>query len=112
MSQEEVMAVVRAGEKLGCTEALFSLGDKPELIFPEMRETLRRLGYKSTLHYLEAMCELVLRETGLIPHANPGLMSAQWLRRLRAVSPSVGLMLESTSDKLLEKPAHRRAPDK
>jgi FO synthase len=77
-----------------------------------MRETLRRLGYKSTLHYLEAMCELVLRETGLIPHANPGLMSAQWLRRLRAVSPSVGLMLESTSDKLMHGPVHRLAPDK
>ncbi len=73
---------------------------------------LRRLGYKSTLHYLEAMCEMVLRETGLIPHANPGLMSAQWLRRMRAVSPSVGLMLESTSEKLMHGSAHRRAPDK
>jgi 7,8-didemethyl-8-hydroxy-5-deazariboflavin synthase CofG subunit len=77
-----------------------------------MRATLRRLGYKSTLHYLEAMCELVLRETGLIPHANPGLMSAQWLRRLRAVSPSLGLMLETTSDNLMRKAAHRGAPDK
>ena len=64
---EEVLAVARAGEKLGCTEALFSLGDKPELIFPEMRETLRRLGYKSTLHYLESMCELILRGTTLLP---------------------------------------------
>ncbi len=60
MTPEEVLAVARAGEKLGCTEALFSLGDKPELLFPEMRDTLRHLGYKSTLHYLEAMCELVL----------------------------------------------------
>ena len=73
MTPEEVLAVARAGEKLGCTEALFSLGDKPELLFPEMRETLRHLGYKSTLHYLEAMCELVLRETTLLPHPNPGL---------------------------------------
>jgi FO synthase len=104
--------VAREGERLGCREALFSLGDKPELVFPEMRATLRRLGYKSTLHYLEAMCELVLCETGLIPHANPGLMSAQWLRRLRAVSPSVGLMLETTSGKLMRQAAHRRAPDK
>src|SRR5579864_2237565 len=56
MTPDEVLAVARAGEKLGCTEALFSLGDKPELLFPEMRETLRHLGYKSTLHYLEAMC--------------------------------------------------------
>jgi len=112
MTPEEVLRVAREGERLGCREALFSLGDKPELIFPEMRATLRRLGYKSTLHYLEAMCELVLRQTGLIPHANPGLMSAQWLRRLRAVSPSVGLMLESTSDKLMRQAAHRDAPDK
>ena len=72
MTPDQVLDVVRAGEKMGCTEALFSLGDKPELAFPEMRETLRRLGYKSTLHYLEAMCELVLRETTLLPHPNPG----------------------------------------
>ena len=112
MTPDEVLRVAREGERLGCREALFSLGDKPELIFPEMRAALRRLGYKSTLHYLEAMCELVLRETGLIPHANPGLMSPQWLRRLRAVSPSLGLMLETTSDKLMKLAAHRGAPDK
>ncbi len=112
MTAEEVLRIAREGERLGCREALFSLGDKPELIFPEMRATLRRLGYKSTLHYLEATCELVLRETGLIPHANPGLLSAQWLRRLRAVSPSIGLMLESTSERLMRQPAHRGAPDK
>src|SRR5580704_10123519 len=74
MTPEEVLSIARAGEKLGCTEALFSLGDKPELLFPEMRETLRHLGYKSTLHYLEAICELVLRETSLLPHPNPGLL--------------------------------------
>ncbi|MFI5086798.1 MAG: 7,8-didemethyl-8-hydroxy-5-deazariboflavin synthase CofG [Terriglobales bacterium] len=112
MTPDEVLRVAREGERLSCREALFSLGDKPELVFPEMRAALRRLGYKSTLHYLEAMCELVLRETGLIPHANPGLMSPQWLRRLRAVSPSVGLMLETTSDKLMKLAAHRGAPDK
>jgi len=112
MAPDEVLRIAREGERLGCREALFSLGDKPELIFPEMRATLRRLGYKSTLHYLESMCELVLRQTGLIPHANPGLMSAQWLRRLRAVSPSIGLMLETTSDRLMQQSAHRGAPDK
>jgi 7,8-didemethyl-8-hydroxy-5-deazariboflavin synthase CofG subunit len=112
MTPDEVLRVAREGERLGCREALFSLGDKPELVFPEMRAALRRLGYKSTLHYLEAMCELVLRQTGLIPHANPGLMSPQWLRRLRAVSPSVGLMLETTSDKLMKRAAHHGAPDK
>ena len=113
MSPEEVLQVVRNGERLGCTEALFSLGDKPEAAFPEMRETLRHLGYSSTLQYLETMCELVLRETSLLPHPNPGLMSAEWLKRLAAVSPSMGLMLESTNAALLAAgAAHDNAPDK
>jgi len=113
MNPEQVLEVARAGENMGCTEALFSLGDKPELIFPEMRDTLRHLGYKSTLQYLEAMCELVLRETSLLPHPNPGLLSAEWIRRLAAVSPSMGIMLESTNDSLLQLGnAHYNAPDK
>jgi 7,8-didemethyl-8-hydroxy-5-deazariboflavin synthase CofG subunit len=113
MTPDEVLKIAREGEKLGCTEALFSLGDKPELIFPEMRETLRYLGYKSTLQYLEAMCELVLRETSLLPHPNPGLLSAEWITRLAAVSPSMGLMLETTNASMLEKEAaHDNAPDK
>ncbi len=78
-----------------------------------MRETLRHLGYKSTLHYLEAMCELVLRETSLLPHPNPGLLSAEWIARLAAVSPSMGLMLETTNAALLAAgAAHDNAPDK
>jgi 7,8-didemethyl-8-hydroxy-5-deazariboflavin synthase CofG subunit len=113
MTPEEVLQVAHAGEEMGCTEALFSLGDKPEIVFPEMRGTLRRLGYKSTLHYLEAMCELVLRETSLLPHPNPGLLSAEWISRLAAVSPSMGLMLETTSYNLLAPgAAHDNAPDK
>jgi len=113
MTPDEVLSVARAGEKLGCTEALFSLGDKPELLFPEMRETLRHLGYKSTLHYLEAMCQLVLRETSLLPHPNPGLLSAEWIARLARVSPSMGLMIETTNADLLGKgKAHDNAPDK
>jgi FO synthase len=117
MTPDEVMGAVRAGERMGCTEALFSLGDKPELLFPEMRETLRRLGYKSTLHYLEAMCEKVLGESSLLPHPNPGLMSAEWLERLSRVAPSIGLMLETTSRRLFAKgaagiSAHDNAPDK
>ena len=113
MTADEVLEVVRRGAKLGCTEALFSLGDKPELLFPEMRETLRHLGYHSTLHYLEAMCDLVLRETTLLPHPNPGLLSAEWIRRLAAVSPSMGLMLETTNADLLRRgAAHDHAPDK
>ncbi|HMK22347.1 MAG TPA: 7,8-didemethyl-8-hydroxy-5-deazariboflavin synthase CofG, partial [Terriglobales bacterium] len=113
MTPEEVLEVVRQGEQMGCTEALFSLGDKPELLFPEMRETLLRLGYRSTLHYLEAMCELVLRESTLLPHPNPGLLSAEWVRRLTAVSPSMGLMLETTNAELMKSgAAHDNAPDK
>ena len=113
MTPGEVLQIARKGEALGCTEALFSLGDKPELIFPEMRETLRKLGYRSTLHYLEAMCELVLRETSLLPHPNPGLMSAEWIARLARVSPSMGLMLETTNESLLVRgAAHDNAPDK
>jgi FO synthase len=113
MTPDEVMVVVRAGERRGCTEALFSLGDKPELLFPEMRETLRNLGYRSTLHYLEAICDKVLRETNLLPHPNPGLMSGEWLDRLSRVAPSVGLMLETTSLRLLSAgAAHDNAPDK
>jgi FO synthase len=113
MTPDEVLQVARTGQKMGCTEALFSLGDKPEIAFPEMRVTLRRLGYKSTLHYLEAMCELVLRETSLLPHPNPGLLSPEWIARLAAVSPSMGLMLETTSDNLLAPgAAHDNAPDK
>ncbi|HVP53746.1 MAG TPA: 7,8-didemethyl-8-hydroxy-5-deazariboflavin synthase CofG [Candidatus Eisenbacteria bacterium] len=113
MRPEEVLEVVRQGEKLGCTEALFSLGDKPEAEFPEMRELLRKRGYRSTLHYLEAMCELVLRETSLLPHSNPGLMTASWIERLRATNPSLGLMLETASDRLSHAGGpHLNAPDK
>jgi FO synthase len=112
MTPDEVLSVAKAGEKLGCTEALFSLGDRPEALFPEMRETLKRLGYRSTLHYLEAMCELVLRETRLLPHANPGLLSANWIERLRVSNPSLGLMLESTNTDLLAAHPAGQAPDK
>jgi len=113
MTPDQVLEVAQAGEKMGCTEALFSLGDKPELAFPEMRATLRHLGYNSTLHYLEAMCERILGETSLLPHPNPGLLSAEWIARLAAVSPSMGLMLETTNTALLGPGrAHDNAPDK
>jgi 7,8-didemethyl-8-hydroxy-5-deazariboflavin synthase CofG subunit len=113
MTPDQVLEVATAGQKLGCTEALFSLGDKPELAFPEMRATLRHLGYNSTLQYLEAMCELILRQTTLLPHPNPGLLSAEWITRLAAVSPSMGLMLETTNAALLAPgAAHDNAPDK
>ncbi len=112
MTPDEVLSVAQQGEKLGCTEALFSLGDRPEALFPEMRDTLRKLGYRSTLHYLEAMCELVLRETRLLPHANPGLLSANWIERLRESNPSLGLMLESTSTHLAAAHPAECTPDK
>jgi FO synthase len=82
-------------------------------MFSQMRDTLRHLGYNSTLHYLEAMCELVVRETNLLPHPNPGLLSSEWLKRLAKWSPSIGLMLETTNEKLLAPgAAHDNAPDK
>lgn len=112
MTPDEVLSVAQQGERLGCSEALFSLGDRPEALFPEMRETLRTVGYRSTLHYLQAMCELVLRETRLLPHANPGLLSANWIERLRESNPSLGLMLESTSTNLAAAHPVDRTPDK
>jgi FO synthase len=113
MSPEEVLEVARQGDRLGCTEALFSLGDKPEAEFSEMRDLLRKRGYRSTLQYLEAMCDLVLRETSLLPHSNPGLMSASWIERLRNTNPSLGLMLETTSERLMQAGGpHAKAPDK
>jgi 7,8-didemethyl-8-hydroxy-5-deazariboflavin synthase CofG subunit len=113
MTPDEVLAVAEAGARLGCKEALFSLGDRPEAIFPEMRETLSRLGHRTTLSYLAEMCERVLHETGLLPHANPGLMGRRDLETLRAFNPSMGLMLESTSERLCGSGmAHDNAPDK
>ena len=113
LSTEEVLRVARAGARLGCKEALFSLGDKPEAAFPQVREILRRLGHRSTLEYLAAVCAEVARETPLFPHANPGLMGGADLRRLRESNVSVGLMLESASERLLRPGgAHDDAPDK
>ncbi|PYT04090.1 MAG: 7,8-didemethyl-8-hydroxy-5-deazariboflavin synthase subunit CofG [Acidobacteria bacterium] len=113
MTRDEVLAVAEAGARLGCKEALFSLGDRPEAIFPEMRETLAGLGHRTTLSYLTEMCERVLNETGLLPHANPGLMGRKDLEKLREFNPSMGLMLESTSERLTVRGmAHDNAPDK
>jgi len=113
MTPNEVLSVADAGARLGCKEALFSLGDRPEALFPEMRETLAQLGHRTTLSYLAEMCERVLNETGLLPHVNPGLMGRRDLEALRSFSPSMGLMLESTSDRLLSPGmAHHNAPDK
>jgi len=113
MTPEQVLALARAGARLGAKEALFSLGDKPEALFPEHRAFLRRIGHRSTLGYLRAVSEQVLEETGLLPHANPGLMGARDLAALREVNVSMGIMLETTSERLLAPgAAHDRAPDK
>ena len=113
MSPEQVLALARAGARLGAKEALFSLGDKPEALFAEHREFLRSVGQRTTLGYLRAVSQQVLEETGLLPHANPGLMSERDLASLREVNVSMGIMLESTSTRLLAPgAAHDRAPDK
>jgi len=101
MAPEQVLAVVGEGARLGCTEALFSLGDAPEAVFPEARALLEKLGYRRTLEYLRAACRLVLDRSPLFPHANPGLMGEPDLRALKAVNASLGLMLESASPRLL-----------
>lgn len=113
MLPDEVLAVAEAGRRAGCKEALFSLGDQPERVFPEAKAFLNSMGFDRTLEYLAAMCELVLEQTGLLPHSNPGLMSAEDLRQLRETNVSVGLMLESASTRL-GRPggAHWKAPDK
>jgi FO synthase len=113
MTPDEVLAVAEAGRLSGCKEALFSLGDQPERVFPEAREFLKALGFDRTLEYLAAMCALVLEKTGLLPHSNPGLMGLEDLRRLRETNVSVGLMLESSSPRL-GRPGgpHWKAPDK
>src|SRR6202012_695556 len=93
LSADEVLAIARAGAAAGCTEALFTLGDKPELRYRAAREALAALDYETTIDYLVAMCRLVLRETGLLPHANPGVMTAGQIRALREVTISQGIML-------------------
>ena len=102
MTPEQVLAVVEEGGRLGCTEALFSLGDAPEAVFAEARNILNDLGYRRTLEYLRSMCALVLERTSLLPHANPGVMGEPDLRALKAVNASLGLMLESASPRLLQ----------
>jgi FO synthase len=113
LSIEQVLEVARAGAAAGCREALFTLGDKPELRYRVVREELAEMGFASTLEYLEHAARTVLEETGLLPHLNPGLMEREDLARLRAVSASMGIMLETTAERLGEKGGpHWAAPDK
>ena len=109
LEPDDVLAIARQGAELGCHEALFTLGEKPELRYPVARDWLNRHGYDSTVHYVAAMAQLVLDETGLLPHGNTGAMNRDELALLRPVTPSQGMMLESLRSDL---DAHRGAPDK
>lgn len=114
LSPDEIVAIAREGAELGCLEALFTLGDRPEDRWREAREWLDEQGYDSTLAYVRAMAVRVLEETGLLPHLNPGVMSWEEMTRLKPVSPSMGMMLETTSRRLFETKglAHFGSPDK
>ena len=113
MPIEQVLEVARQGKALGCKEALFTLGEKPELRYKAAREALAKMGYATTLEYLHAAAKAVLDETGLLPHANPGTMTDDELALLRQVSPSMGIMLETSSSRLSEKGMpHYGSPDK
>ncbi|MGA8548273.1 MAG: bifunctional FO biosynthesis protein CofGH, partial [Mycobacterium sp.] len=114
LEPDEILDIARRGGELGCKEALFTLGDRPEDRWPEAREWLDERGYDSTLSYVRAMAIRVLEETGLLPHLNPGVMSWSELSRLKPVAPSMGMMLETTSRRLFETKglAHYGSPDK
>jgi len=114
LSAEEVLEIARAGAALGCKEALFTLGDRPEARWPQAATWLAEAGFDSTLEYLRAMAILVLEETGLLPHLNPGVLSWAELNRLKPVAPSMGMMLETTATRLFTEPGqpHYGSPDK
>ncbi|MGE2770283.1 bifunctional FO biosynthesis protein CofGH [Rhodococcus sp. 1.20] len=114
LEPDEVLDIARAGAELGCKEALFTLGDRPEARWPEAKQWLDERGYDSTLDYVRAMSIRVLQETGLLPHLNPGVMSWQELSRLKPVAPSMGMMLETTATRLFtdKGECHYGSPDK
>lgn len=114
LSPDEVVDIARRGAELGCKEALFTLGDRPEDRWPEARAWLEAEGYDDTLAYVRAMAIRVLEETGLLPHLNPGVMTWTDLQRLKPVAPSMGMMLETTATRLWSEPGgpHHGSPDK
>ena len=113
LSLDEVLEVARAGERAGCREALFTLGDKPELRYRAAREELAALGFGSTIEYLAEAARTVLEETSLLPHLNPGVLTAADFELLRPVAASMGMMLETTSDRLSARGGpHFGSPDK
>src|ERR671916_321399 len=113
LTPEEALEIARTGAEAGCKEALFTLGDKPEKRYPEARRELREMGFETTIQYLVHVCGLVLEETGLLPHANPGVLLENEVRTLREVSVSQGIMVEQVSERLLGREmAHWASPDK
>ncbi len=113
LSPDEVRRMAEEARALGCKEALFCIGDRPEVRWPKYRDVLRGFGHDSTQSYLVAMCRMVMEEYDLLPHPNAGIMSERELRELREVSPSQGIMLESTSERLCAPGGpHEHAPDK
>ncbi|GAA2691226.1 bifunctional FO biosynthesis protein CofGH [Streptomyces lunalinharesii] len=114
MSPDEVLAIARRGAELGCKEALITLGDKPEERWPEAREWLEAEGYDDTIAYVRAIAIRILEETGLLPHLNPGVLSWTDFQRLKPVAPSMGMMLETTAERLWSEPGgpHYGSPDK
>ncbi|WP_432587049.1 bifunctional FO biosynthesis protein CofGH [Streptomyces sp. HD1123-B1] len=114
MSPDEVLAIARRGAELGCKEALITLGDRPEDRWPEAREWLEAEGYDDTVAYVRAMAIRILEETGLLPHLNPGAMTWTDFQRLKPVAPSMGMMLETTAERLWSEPGgpHYGSPDK
>ena len=113
LEPDEVLAVAKAGDEAGCTEALFTLGDRPEDRWPQAREFLDEKGLASTMEYVARMSDLVRSETLLFPHANPGLMTDEDMAMLRPTNPSMGLMLENISPRLMEPGMpHHNCPDK
>ncbi|MCZ6460128.1 MAG: 7,8-didemethyl-8-hydroxy-5-deazariboflavin synthase CofG, partial [Gammaproteobacteria bacterium] len=113
MALDEILETARQGAELGCKEALFTLGEKPELRYKAAREALAEMGFESTLDYLLHAAKAVHEETGLFPHLNPGTMTPAEIERLRPLSPSMGIMLESVADRLCEKgQPHYGSPDK
>ncbi len=114
LDRDEVLAIARQGAALGCKEALFTLGDRPEDRWPAAAQWLTERGYDSTLDYLRSVSIAVLEETGLLPHLNPGVLSWAEMQRLRPVAPSMGMMLETTATRLWSEPGgpHYGSPDK
>jgi len=113
LTPAEVLSIAQAGKAAGCKEALFSLGDKPELRYPQYRRWLAEQGYISTVDYLQAMCRLVLESTGLLPHTNAGVLSQDEMELLQPFNASMGMMLETASTRLLAPgQAHYACPDK